>query len=73
MSNYIQPNTGNPTPNPQVSVQPHQPGATSGNPLNLSAPVAVYVQPDTATRALQPGQLAGTWLGNSKNGPFEKS
>jgi hypothetical protein len=73
MPNYIQPNTANPTPNPAVTVQPHQPGSSNGNPLNLNAPVAVYVQPDTAARALQPGQLAGTWMGTSKNGPFEKS
>jgi hypothetical protein len=73
VSNYIQPDYRNPTPNPQVGVQPHQAGAASGNPLNLNAPVAVYVQPDTAARALQPGQLNGTWLGTSKNGPFEKT
>jgi hypothetical protein len=73
MPNYIQPNTANPTPNPAVTVQPHQAGDVKGNPLSLASPLTPYIQPDTTARALQPGQLAGTALGKSKNGPFEKS
>ncbi len=45
MPNYIQPNSGNPTPNPAVTVQPHPLGHPTGNPLNLILPVPYYVEP----------------------------
>jgi len=84
LSNYIQPGSAqtsgvmgveaqNRAINPAVTVMPHVAGSANGNPLNLSAPIVPYQQPDTTARPLQPGQLAGTTLGRSKNGPFEKS
>jgi hypothetical protein len=86
MPNYIQPGSastsgiaGNEDTNRAAgrgaTVQPHQPNSSNGNPLALThtSPLPLYNQPDTVARALLPGQLAGTWMGNSKNGPFEKS
>jgi len=60
---------------PAVTVMPHVAGAVSGNPLGLThtSPLPAYNQPGTTAPALLPGQLAGTTLGRSKNGPFEKS
>lgn len=68
MANYIQPDYRVPPNIAGVSVQPHQPGARSGNPLNLSAPVPAYVQPGT-TNPAPITNLAGP-MGTSKNGPF---
>jgi hypothetical protein len=43
MSNYQQPNTSNPAPNPQVGVI-----AVNLNALNLPAAPQVFIQPNTA-------------------------
>jgi hypothetical protein len=47
MPNYIQPDYRIPTANPAVTVQPHVSGSPSGNPLNLTWPIARYVDPLT--------------------------
>jgi hypothetical protein len=44
MPNYIQPNTGNPAPNPAVVVQPHQLASAGGNPMALTWPVPRHVE-----------------------------
>jgi hypothetical protein len=68
MPNYIQPNSGNPAPNPNVTVQPHQPGAVTGNPLSLTAPLPLFAQPGGTNKPSAPvaGQLDNTPLGRSK-------
>ena len=86
MGNYVQPGTAstsgvsgtedaNRAAGRGTTVQPHQPNSPNGNPLALThtSPLPLYIQPDTAARPLQAGQLNGTWMGTSKNGPFEKS
>jgi len=44
MPNYTQPDFRIPAPNPAVTVQPHQPGAASGNPLGLIWPLPGFVE-----------------------------
>jgi len=67
MANYVQPDYRNPV-TPGVEVRPHQPSSPTGNPLALSAPVAVYTQAGTrAPAAPVAGQLDGTVLGRSRH------
>lgn len=65
MSNYIQPDFR--IPATLGTVQPHQPGSATGNPLNLTLPISKYVQVGISAPALLGGQLTGTPLGQSKH------
>ena len=58
MANYVQPDYRIPSA-PGVTVQPHQAGATSGNPLSLSWPVPRYIDPVTVKDDPQGTIVAG--------------
>jgi len=66
MPNYIQPNSGNPVLDSRVSVQVE----SNKNVLNITGPQTLFSQPGVSARALLVDQLKGTYMGNSKNGPF---
>ncbi len=72
MPNYVQADFRIPITDAKVTVQPHQKNDRTGNPLNLSGPVAAYQQPGQANPpAVTRAQLAGGPMGVSQNGPFE--
>ena len=61
--NYVQPNSGNPAPNPAVTVQPIVANDPKGNPMNLAFPVPL------------PGEHGpGSWADSdkTKTNPFPR-
>lgn len=62
MGNYAQPNSGNPAPNPNVTIQIEN----VRNPLVVVTPVPKYTQPGTANPSpIARDQLKGGAMGKS--------